>query len=528
MSLNLSLFLVKVHVIDPDFMWSVPAEWSLEEASTVPVVYATAYYSLLMRGKLMPRESILIHAGAGGVGLAAIRIAVSRSCNIFVTVSSGEKRDFLLREFKDLRGDQVLLSARQEAAEGEGEEGRLKRQDFDLRLMSLTSGRGVDVILNCLSGDKQQAGLRCLASNGRFLEIGKVDFLANKELLLSQLQDNQSFHGILLDSLFASPSSPPLAAASTSGHVAPADRLRDERNLIKAFISEGIKSGEVRPLKRSIFPARKVEDAFRFLASGKHIGKVVIKIRDHTDDGEADDDIRSNERNAAVILKSTLFSGHKCYILIGGLGGFALQLVFWMIGKGARELLLVSRRGVSTSYQKYCLQRFASLSARVYLHTSDCSTEGKAQEVICMAAKLTGKPVGGIFSIATTYIDRLMSDQSVHSFTQVAASKIQPTIFLDRVSRQECPSLDHFVCFSSASCGRGNAGQTAYNYGNAVMEEVCRVRVRDGLHGLAIQWGVIGDVGVIAENSGMKSDVVLLGSRSQRMASVLREREREI
>lgn len=71
---------------DPVLLWDVPDEWTLEEAATVPVVYATAYYALLSRGKLKHGERILIHSGSGGVGQAAITIALSMGCEVFVTV----------------------------------------------------------------------------------------------------------------------------------------------------------------------------------------------------------------------------------------------------------------------------------------------------------------------------------------------------------------------------------------------------------------------------------------------------------
>lgn len=71
---------------DPVFLWDVPDEWTLEEAASVPVVYGTAYYALLSRGKLKPGERVLIHSGSGGVGQAAIRIALSMGCEVFVTV----------------------------------------------------------------------------------------------------------------------------------------------------------------------------------------------------------------------------------------------------------------------------------------------------------------------------------------------------------------------------------------------------------------------------------------------------------
>lgn len=71
---------------DPVFLWDVPDDWTLEEAASVPAVYGTAYYALISRGKLKHGERVLIHSGSGGVGQAAITIALSMGCEVFVTV----------------------------------------------------------------------------------------------------------------------------------------------------------------------------------------------------------------------------------------------------------------------------------------------------------------------------------------------------------------------------------------------------------------------------------------------------------
>ncbi|GBM38887.1 Fatty acid synthase [Araneus ventricosus] len=87
---------------DPNFIWEVPDDWSLEEASTVPVAYSTAYYALIMRGNLRKGERVLIHSGSGGVGQAAIAIALSLGCEVFTTVGSSEKREFFKKRFNEL------------------------------------------------------------------------------------------------------------------------------------------------------------------------------------------------------------------------------------------------------------------------------------------------------------------------------------------------------------------------------------------------------------------------------------------
>ena len=114
-----------------------------------------------------------------------------------------------------------------------------------------------------------------------------------------------------------------------------------------------------------------------------------------------------------------------------------------------------------------------------------------------------------------------MENQTTANFIQVAEPKVEGTVNLDTACREMCESsLDWFVAFSSVSCGRGNAGQANYGFANSVMERVCEQRHRDGLAGLAVQWGAIGDVGIILDSMG-DNDTVIGGTLPQRISSCL-------
>ena len=114
-----------------------------------------------------------------------------------------------------------------------------------------------------------------------------------------------------------------------------------------------------------------------------------------------------------------------------------------------------------------------------------------------------------------------MENQTTEQFCQVAEPKVTGTINLDKVTRDMCKeSLDMFVAFSSVSCGRGNAGQANYGFANSVMERICEQRRNDNLPGLSIQWGVIGDVGIVLDSNG-NNDTVIGGTLPQRITSCL-------
>ncbi|KAL1473650.1 hypothetical protein MTO96_038544 [Rhipicephalus appendiculatus] len=424
--------------VDRTLLWEVPETWSLQQAATVPMVYATAYYALLVHGRIRPGESVLIHSGSGGVGQAAISIALSMGCTVFTTVGSKEKREFLLQRYPELESRNIANS---------------RDCSFETHVLRETNGRGVDLVLNSLAEDKLQASVRCLRNHGRFLEIGKVDLSNDSPLKMSVFLKGVTFHGVVFELLHSD------------------DVIAlEERRRIWEYIRAGIASGAVRPLDAIFFPRGKVEDAFRFMASGKHIGKIVLEI-------QAEETLLTSGALRPPIVEATArtwFYEHKSYVITGGLGGFGLELAEWMVNRGCRKLLLTTRSGVRTGYQRLCIHRFRKTGASVIVRKMDASEEDGARKVIEEAAAMG--PIGGIFILAVLLRDGLIENQTAEAFETVFKIKIDGTRHLDQLSRKMCPELDHFVAFSSLSSGVGNVGQTNYGYANSAMERICEIQ----------------------------------------------------
>lgn len=464
---------------DPYFTWEVPKEWSLQEASTIPCAYATCYYALILRGQIKPGESILIHSGTGGVGLAAITIALSMGCEIFTTVSTKEKREFLKTKFPTLKDQNI---------------GNSRNKSFEKMVKINTRGRGVDLVLNSLADDLFQASMRCLSPIGRFIEIGKVDLQNASPIPSPMFLNNISFHGIHLDQFFY-----------------PQNDFKKE---IQKLVKEGIETGVVKPLPTVAFDETEVEAAFRYMASGKHKGKVVIQLRKEESSAKLSRTISAVPR--------IHFDPRKSYILVGGLGGFGLELADWLITRGATKIILNSRREINNGYQAYCLKKWSQFkNVSVKINTNDTSKLKEAEELISYAQSFG--PVGGIFNMALVLKDALFVNQTVENFRDVFKTKISSGKNLDIISRKLCKELDYFIVMSSVACGRGNNGQTNYGMANSALEMLCEKRKEDGLPGLAVQWGSIGDVGFVARGN---ADVALENMRLQKIASCLEALEK--
>ncbi|XP_028643680.1 fatty acid synthase [Grammomys surdaster] len=466
-------------LLSPDFLWDVPSSWTLEEAASVPVVYTTAYYSLVVRGRIQRGETVLIHSGSGGVGQAAISIALSLGCRVFTTVGSAEKRAYLQTRFPQL-DDTSFANSRDTS--------------FEQHVLLHTGGKGVDLVLNSLAEEKLQASVRCLAQHGRFLEIGKFDLSNNHPLGMAIFLKNVTFHGILLDALFEEAS----------------DSWREVAALLKA----GIRDGVVKPLKCTVFPKAQVEDAFRYMAQGKHIGKVLVQVREE----EPEAVLPGAQPTLISAISKTFCPAHKSYIITGGLGGFGLELARWLVLRGAQRLVLTSRSGIRTGYQAKHVREWRRQGIQVLVSTSNVSSLEGARALIAEATKLG--PVGGVFNLAMVLRDAMLENQTPELFQDVNKPKYSGTLNLDRATREACPELDYFVAFSSVSCGRGNAGQTNYGFANSTMERICEQRRHDGLPGLAVQWGAIGDVGIVLEAMGT-NDTVIGGTLPQRISSCM-------
>lgn len=167
------------------------------------------------------------------------------------------------------------------------------------------------------------------------------------------------------------------------------------------------------------------------------------------------------------------------------------------------------------------IRLWESYGCKVVVSTSDISTYRGCEKLIRTALSLG--PVGGLFNLAVVLRDSILENQTTKLYGESLGPKAMATKHLDELTRKMCPHLKYFVVFSSISCGRGNAGQSNYGMANSIMERIVEKRVTDGLPGKAIQWGAIGEVGLVAEMAENRLDLEIGGTLQQRISSCLTE-----
>ncbi|XP_062548539.1 fatty acid synthase-like [Armigeres subalbatus] len=462
---------------DPCLTWPVPDSWSLEEACTVPIVYGTVLIAFFVKAHIRKGQSVLIHAGSGGVGLAAIHVALEHGLEVFTTVGTAEKSKFLLSKFPALKRENI---------------GNSRDVSFEKMIKLRTKGRGVDYVLNSLSEEMFYASIRCLAKGGHFLEIGKFDMARDSQISMELFKNGITFTSIMLDAITRDSST--------------------VKKIMHDIISKANEDGLLKPLNTTVFGGDELEKAMRYLASGKHTGKVLIKLR------EKDTDIQTIPM---TYLSKVHCNPSQVYIIVGGLGGFGLELADWLVLRGCRKLVISSGRGITKPYQDYRIKTWNSYGALIHISTADVTTEDGCRTLLQKSAQFG--PVSAIFNLAVKLCDAILDNQSVDKFVECLAPKAKATEHLDRVSRVLCPQLKQFVVFSSVSCGRGNAGQSNYGMANSVMERIIERRHLDGLPAKAIQWGAIGEVGLVADMAEDKIDLEIGGTLQQRISSCLHE-----
>ncbi len=443
----------------------LPAELSFAAAVTIPVAFMTAVYGLSHLARLQAGERVLIHGGAGAVGLAAIQYALQKGAVVFATAGSSMRRELLRR-----LGVAGVFDSR--------------GTSFVDDILAATDGGGVDVVLNSLSGELMKQSVRLLRPFGRFLEIGKRDLYRNSQIGIRPLRHNAAYFAIDMDELMAHRPGTGMA--------------------VLAEVEALLEAGQLRALPYRAFGFAEVTDAFRLLQASGHVGKIVL-LPEPTPGLPAQAEF--------------LAEPDGVYVVTGGLAGFGLEAAHFLVRHGARKLALISRQGAQTPGAAETIAGFARLGVDARAYRCDVADPRRLADVLA-AIRETAGALRGVVHAAMVLDDAQLADLDAARFDRVIRPKLAGALALDRLTRGD--TLDIFILFSSITTVLGTPGQASYIAANAALEALVERRGAEGLPALAVMWGPIGDAGYLARETRVSSMLSkMMGTPHMRAAQAL-------
>ena len=346
-----------------------PPDVSATALATIPSVFVTCVLSYQLAG-LKAGDRVLIHAGAGGVGLAAIQLAQAAGAEAFATAST--RKQAYLRSL----GVRHVFDSRSTA--------------FGQEILDATGGAGVDVVLNSLTGEGFiEASLACLAQGGRFVELARRDILSEDEM--AALRPDVAYSILDLYTLKQQDPERPGAA------------LRD--------VLARIAAGELAPLMHTRWPLAETSAAMGFMRAARHIGKIVLTTSP---------------------LRTGRLRPDRTYLVTGGLGGIGCALAEWLAERGAGTVVLNGRRAPDAAAAE-AIDALRKRGFRVEIELADV-TDAAALDAMLARVDRECPPLAGVIHSVGVLADAALGNQSWESFETVLWPKMLGAWHLHRAT----------------------------------------------------------------------------------------------
>jgi myxalamid-type polyketide synthase MxaB len=411
-----------------------PENLSWEEAASIPMAFLTALYGLDTLAGMRAGDRVLIHAAAGGVGQAAVQLARRAGAEIFATAHPSKWE--LLRA----QGVAHIMNSR--------------TLDFAEEVMHITGARGVDIVLNSLSGEFLEKSWQVLNGDGRFVEIGKIGIWTEEDV--ARRKPQASYYPFDL------------------GEVGRSDPALLQ-SLFEDLISD-FERGNLTPPPIKTFPMQEAAAAFRFMANSKHFGKLLL-----------------THPGASVAREAGAIRADVTYLITGGLGALGLKAAEWLVNQGAQRLVLNGRHAPAESDRR--VLETLRQRADVVVVTGDISIREEAARVVAEALR-GSLPLAGVLHAAGVLDDGGLTQQNWTRFERVLAPKVWGARHLDDLTADA--DLDFFVLFSSVAPLMGSPGQSNYAAANAYLDALAHRRRALGRPALSVNWGPWAGAGMAA------------------------------
>ena len=432
-------------VADCDLLTKKPEWMSFNQSASIPIVFLTVYYifnEMLKEKKFDSDSIILVHSAVGGIGLVTTMIAKLTNSKIYATTSSPFKRSFA----KKWGVDKIFNS---------------RCTKFHDEIKELTKGRGVDLVINSLSGEYITKSLDLLKEDGSFIEIGKRDLLSKEEF--KKLKPEALYEIFDLSSV-----------------------VNNDSKKISEMLSSIVdlfKEEKLQYLPVKSYPFEQAVEACRFMSSSSHIGKIVLTNR-------------HNLKNLKI------FDSQGYYLLTGAFGGIGRQVLSWMLKNGAKKFVLFQRRDNNQNEDEF-VKQLENDGAIIQVIKIDLASGDILSALSSLGCESTprNRRIRGVFHCAGIENSMLFERYEWNDYLQSFSPKILATLNLYKILQHY--NLDFFVCFSSCASMVGSLGQVAYCAANQFMDSLASFHKGQYFdkceHFLSINWGPWDKVGMAAK-----------------------------
>ncbi|KAK7734711.1 Type I Iterative PKS [Cytospora paraplurivora] len=445
---------VKTHVRSADgFLAKMPDSLSWAEAASIPVAYTTAYAIFHDQGTTRKGDTILIHSAATAVGQAAVQLAQLAGAEVFATVEDGDQRHFIETAYA-IPTDHVFLT---------------RHGDFKIGIQKITQQRGVDIALNFLGGELLTATLGCVAPFGRLVDLRSGDAGSDARIPLSDLQRNNIRYETF-DLKFRATNDPVRTQRSFQGAV--------EQLLLRG------PGSTIRRTPISSYAFSDLQSVLRQLQSGNRVEKLVLEPQD-------EDVVSVLPRREPPYQ----FDHEASYVIAGGLGGLGRSVARWLASRGAKNLILLSRRGPVQAAAKELVKELEATCERVATPACDVTDSAGLREVIEECSR-SMPPIRGCIQGSMVLKDNRLEDMTLDEWNDALRPKVSASRNLfDTLGRD----LDFYVLLSSTVGITGGPEQANYAAGNTFQDALARHLASQGVHAVSLDLPIIRGVGYVEE-----------------------------
>lgn len=458
----------------------IPDDMSFEEAACLPVAHCTAFNAFCRIARPDPdeKQTVLIHAAAGGLGQVAIQYAQHLKMEIFATVGSDEKHK-LIKQLYDIPDDHILCS---------------RDTSFASAIKRMTQGRGIDMVLNSLSDEIQRQSWKCLAPGGTFVEVGKALLDSVKTATNNQVGATYS----VFDLEHIIRNNPRLTGKLFDGAL----------DLVQRGVTKPVSS-------RRVFSISEVQEAFRLMQTGRHTGKILLSWSD-------DCVVPVPQSNPFQALETNMLKPDATYLLVGGLGGIGRSIATLLANLGAKHLCFLSRSGLHSASAPSLVAELAAMGVQACVYQCDAADTAQLKKTLSTCAAEM-PPIRGVLQCAMVLRDCTFSNMNVSQWNEALRPKVEASWNLDQLLPDA--DIDFFIMLASFAGYFGNIGQANYGAGGTFQDALAIARHARGAKALSLDLGIIKDVGVLAETGmtdNLKDWAADFGIRERQLRRLLR------